>query len=65
MLITGCVAPYDYTTFRAHAPRSLLVLTPLNESTDVRATYGYLSSVSRPLAEMAIMSSPWRWWISS
>lgn len=59
MVLTGCVTkPYDYTNFRAHPPRSLLVLTPLNESTDVRATYGYLSSVSRPLAEMGYYVYP-------
>lgn len=57
--LTGCVSkPYDYTNFRAHPPRSLLVLTPLNESTDVRGTYGYLSSVSRPLAEMGYYVYP-------
>ena len=59
LVSTGCATkPYDYTTFRAHPPRSLLVLTPLNESTDVRATYGYLSSVSRPLAEMGYYVYP-------
>lgn len=56
---TGCVTkPCDYTNFRAHPPRSLLVLTPLNESTDVRGTYGYLSSVTRPLAEMGYYVYP-------
>jgi len=50
--LTGCAAkPYDYTNFRAHAPRSILVLPPLNESTAVEATWGYLSTVTRPLAE--------------
>lgn len=58
LMLTGCVAPYDYTNFRAHPPRSLLVLTPLNESTDVRGTYGYLSSVTRPLAEMGFYVFP-------
>jgi hypothetical protein len=58
LTLTGCVAPYDYTSFRSHPPRSLLVLTPLNESTDVRGTYGYLSSVTRPLAEMGFYVFP-------
>ena len=50
--LTGCAAkPYDYTNFRAHPPRSILVLPPLNESTAVEATWGYLSTVTRPLAE--------------
>ena len=52
LLLTGCaVKPYDYTNFRAHRPRSIVVLPPLNESTAVEATWGYLSTVTRPLAE--------------
>lgn len=43
--------PYDYTAFLAHAPRSVLVLPPLDNSVEVEATYGYLSTVTRPLAE--------------
>jgi hypothetical protein len=50
-LLTGCVAPKDYTQFRAHRPRSILVPPPLNESTDTAATYGYLSTITCPLAE--------------
>jgi hypothetical protein len=50
--LTGCAAkPYDYTNYRQHRPRSILVLAPLNESTAVEATYSYLSTVTRPLAE--------------
>lgn len=49
----GCAArqPYDYTAYRAHMPRSILVLPPCNESVDVNATYSYLSTVSMPLGE--------------
>jgi hypothetical protein len=43
--------PYDYTNFRAHPPRSILVLPPLNESLRVEGTYGYLSTVTQPIAE--------------
>ncbi|MBN8279306.1 MAG: DUF799 family lipoprotein [Gammaproteobacteria bacterium] len=52
-LLAGCVTapPYDYTEFRAHQPRSILVLPPLNESTSLEGTYSYLSTVSRPVAE--------------
>ena len=52
-LTAGCqtVKPYDYTNFRAHPPRSILVLPPLNESTAVEGTYGYLTTVTRPVAE--------------
>jgi hypothetical protein len=49
----GCqtVKPYDFSNFRAHPPRSILVLPPLNESTAVEGTYGYLTTVNRPVAE--------------
>lgn len=52
LLLAGCATkPRDYTNFRAHPPRSILVLPPLNESTDVKGTYSYLSTVTMPLAE--------------
>ncbi|MGH7308682.1 MAG: DUF799 domain-containing protein [Candidatus Rokuibacteriota bacterium] len=52
LVLTGCAATtYDYTNLRQHPPRSILVLPPLNESTAVEATWGYLSTVTRPLAE--------------
>jgi hypothetical protein len=52
LLITGCASPpYDYTNYRAHPPRSILVLPPLNETTAVQGTYSYLSTVTLPLAE--------------
>src|SRR5437868_8617491 len=53
LLLAACqtVKPYDYTNFRAHPPRSILVLPPLNESTAIEGTYGYLTTVTRPVAE--------------
>ena len=52
LLAAGCAtAPYDYTNYRLHPPRSIVVLPPLNQSTAVEATYGYLTTVTRPLAE--------------
>ncbi len=52
LMLMGCkTTPYDYTNYRAYPPRSILVLPPLNESTDVRGTYGYYSTVTMPLAE--------------
>ena len=58
--ISGCVnvPPYDYTNFRAHPPRSILVLPPLNESTSVQGTYSYLSTVTRPIAELGYYVFP-------
>jgi hypothetical protein len=51
VLLAGCATPRDYSLYRAHYPKSILVLPPLNESTDVGATYGCLSTVTRPIAE--------------
>jgi hypothetical protein len=57
--LAGCASkPYDYTNFRAHPPRSIVVLPPINDSTDIRGTYGYLSTVTRPLAELGYYVLP-------
>ncbi len=60
LLLSGCVTakPYDYTNYRAFPPRSILVLPPVNEGTDIRGTYGYLSTVTRPLAELGYYVYP-------
>jgi len=53
--MTGCATnqpkSYDYSTFREHPPRSVLVIPPLNNSVDADAPYVFLSTISRPLAE--------------
>ena len=57
----GCVSPphpYDYTNFRAHPPHSILILPPLNQSTDLEATYGWLSTATQPLAELGYYVFP-------
>ena len=55
VLESGCAStlpqPYDYTVFWQHPPRSILVLPPMNESNSIEATYGYLSTVTRPLVD--------------
>lgn len=48
---TADVAKQDYTNYRRSNPSSILVLPPVNNSPDTRATYGFLSTVTRPLAE--------------
>ena len=60
LALTGCVMqkPCDYTNFQAHLPRSIVVLPPLNQSTDIKGTYGYLSTVTRPIAEMGFYVFP-------
>lgn len=50
-LLCGCATPRDYTQYYEHFPQSILVIPPLNESTDIRATYSVLSTLTRPLAE--------------
>lgn len=52
LLACACApAMHDYTSFRQHMPKSILVLPPLNESTHVDAPYVFLSTVSRPVGE--------------
>jgi hypothetical protein len=53
ILLTGCASSgsYDYSALKQSKPRSILVLPPLNNSPDVRATYSFLSTVTAPLAE--------------
>ena len=54
MLFAGCAVPrkqVDYAAFKAARPRSIVVLPPLNESPDIKATYAMLSQATYPLAE--------------
>lgn len=55
LIVTGCTTnktpPADYSAFRESKPRSILVLPPKNESPDVNASHGFLSTVTLPLAE--------------
>jgi hypothetical protein len=60
-MIAGCQTArpsYDYSNYRVHPPRSILVLPPLNESTAIEGTYGYLSTVTEPLAELGYYVFP-------
>ena len=48
----GCEsAKFDYSAFKASKPSSILVLPPLNESVDVKASSAVYSSVVNPLSE--------------
>lgn len=59
MLMASCATPsYNYDKFRAANPRSILILPPINKSTDVRGTYGYLSTVTMPVAEKGFYVYP-------
>jgi hypothetical protein len=44
-------AGYDYSAFVAAQPASVLILPPTNVSPDVKATYGMLAQMTKPLAE--------------
>lgn len=53
LLLGACVTPptYDYSAFKEARPASILVLPPLNNSPDVKATYSVMSRTTVPLAE--------------
>lgn len=55
LLLSACQSyqpkPLDYTYFKASQPKSILVVPPLNESTDVKATWGMLAATTKPLSE--------------
>ncbi|SDC59637.1 DUF799 domain-containing protein [Paraburkholderia lycopersici] len=53
-LLAACAQPVkhaDYTAFKNSRPRSILVLPPTNETSDVNATSSMLSQMTMPLAE--------------
>lgn len=60
LLFAGCatVPPKDYTAFRQSNPRSILVLPPVNESSEVLASYSVLTTVTRPLSELGYYVVP-------
>ncbi len=54
LLVSGCAThpvPLDYTAFIQAKPASILVLPPLNDSPDVKATPGVWAHATHPLAE--------------
>ena len=59
-LCVGCAPTksVDYSAFKQSRPRSIVVLPPLNESPDVKATYGMLAQVTYPLAEVGYYVLP-------
>jgi len=52
-LFSGCqtIQPYDYTAFKKSKPRSIVIIPPNNNSIEVNASYIYLSTLTKPLAE--------------
>ncbi len=59
-LMSGCVVqqPYDYSAINSAKPRSILVIPPLSDATDISSTYTFLSTVSKPLAEQGYYVFP-------
>lgn len=55
MALTGCASTpavnKDITAYKQHMPKSILVLPPVNDSPDVKATYSYWPTVVTPVAE--------------
>lgn len=53
VIISGCASNklMDYSAFKESNPASILVLPPVNNSPDVKATYSTLSQAMLPLAE--------------
>ncbi|MCH2241366.1 MAG: DUF799 domain-containing protein [Aquabacterium sp.] len=53
-VLSGCAsrpAAWDYTAFQQAKPASLLVMPPVNDSPEVKATASVWSHATRPLAE--------------
>ena len=60
-LLTGCASnqtPYDYSALRAAKPASILVLPPLNQSPEVKATNSVWAQTVAPLAESGYYVMP-------
>ncbi len=54
MLLNGCVSlpdAHDYSEFKQSDPRSILVLPPTNQSTEVVAPFSVMSQIVAPIAE--------------
>jgi len=59
-ILFGCAAPqsFDYTAFKSSRPKSLLILPPLNDSPEVLATAGVMTTAVLPLAEAGYYVMP-------
>lgn len=53
LFFSGCATQptYDYSTFKNHHPKSILVLPPINNSNDILATPAVFAQATLPLAE--------------
>jgi hypothetical protein len=52
LFLSSCaVRQMDYGAYRAHMPKSILIIPPLNETTATNADYKYLSTITEVVAE--------------
>lgn len=58
LILVSCATPKNYDKFRAANVKSILVLPPKNQSTDIRGTYSFLSTVTKPVAEKGFYIFP-------
>jgi hypothetical protein len=61
LVLSGCVTKppmYDYSAFQKAKPASLLVLPPLSESQDVKASPAVWAHATKPLAEAGYYVMP-------
>ena len=62
IFFTGCSVkepePYDYSAFLQKKPRSILVLMPTNDSTDVAGSAAVLANAVAPLSEVGYYVFP-------
>ena len=49
---------FDYSNYVEHQPKSILVLPPLDQTLEVDASYGSLSTLTRPLVERGFYVFP-------
>lgn len=61
-MLGGCASSpsgsYDYSAFFAAAPRSILILPPVNNTMVEHASYAYLSTLTQPLVEQGYYVLP-------
>jgi len=60
-VLAGCVSPppsYDYSEFRTANPNSVLVLPPINNTTEVIAGYSIMAQMTTPIAESGFYVFP-------
>lgn len=60
LLLVGCASapPYDYSAFNQAKPKTLLVLPPVNDSPEVKATASVWSHATKPLSEAGFYVLP-------